>query len=98
MMTYMITQSLDHAERLARMIIALSGAAVIVWAVVRWPLTVLLKAALLAAVRATLRDDEAHASMVRLLRAELLASELKLLDETVARVDALEQPRRRHGA
>src|SRR5215218_9210886 len=98
MMTYMITQSLDHAERLARMIIALSGAAVIVWAVVRWPLTVLLKAALLAAVRATLKADEARASMARGLREQVLAAEFARLGETVERVDALEHPRRRHGA
>ena len=98
MMTYLFTLSWEHAERLARVIVVLSGAAVVVWAVVRWPLTVLLKAALLAAVRATLKDEEAHASLVRVLRTELLATELKLLDDTVTRVDALEHRRHRHGA
>ena len=98
MMTYMFTPSWESLERLARVIIALSGAAVIVWAVVRWPLTVLLKAALFAAVRATLKDEESRASMVRVLHTELLVAELELLDETVARVDALEHRRHRHGA
>ena len=98
MMIYMFTPSWESLERLARAIIALSGAVVVVWAVVRWPLTVLLKAALFAAVRATLKDGEARASLVRVLRAELLATELELLDETVARVDALEHRRHRHGA
>jgi hypothetical protein len=88
----------DQAERLARAIIALSGAGVAIWALLRWPLAVLLKAALMSAVRATLKDEEARTSMVRVLREQLLAGELARLDAMTERVDALERTRRRRGA
>ena len=88
-----------HAEHWARTIIALSGAGLAIWALLRWPVTVLLKAALLAAVRATLRDEEARATVVRVLRDQLLAADLTRLEETAERVEALERTRtrRRHG-
>ena len=97
MMTF-ATPPVDQLERWSHVIVALSGAALVVWALLRWPVTVLLKAALLAAVRATLADDEARASLGRLVRERLLAAELARLNETAERVEALEQPRRRRGA
>lgn len=47
-----------HAAEWARAVAALSGAVVALWALVRWPLGVLLRAAVLAALRATRGDEE----------------------------------------
>jgi hypothetical protein len=90
----------DQAERLARAIIALSGAGLAIWALLRWPLAVLRKAALMSAVRATLKDEEARASMTRVLREQLLAGELARLGENTERLEELERERtrRRRGA
>ena len=102
MMTMMITHPWDQAEHWARAIVALSTAAVAILALLRWPLAVLLKAALLAAIKATLRDEEARASLVRVVREQLLATELAQLGDVAERVEALERererPRRRRGA
>ena len=97
-MTTFTTPPVDQLERWSHVIVALSGAALVIWALLRWPVTVLLKAALLAAVRATLADDEARATLGRLLCERLLTAELARLDDTASRVDALENPRRRRGA
>lgn len=93
-----VTNPWEEAARWARVVIALSGAGLAVWALLRWPVTVLLKAALLAAVRATLKDEEARVAMTRVLREQLLADELARLGETAERLEALERRRRRHGA
>ena len=96
----MLAYPWDQAERWARAIIALSGAGLAIWALVRWPVTVLLKAALLAAVKAVLRDEESRATLVRLLREQLLAADVVQMAETAERLQALERarPRRRPGA
>jgi hypothetical protein len=100
MMTMMTIHSWDQAERWARTFIALSTAVIGILTLLRWPLAVLLKAALLAAIRATLRDEEARASLVRVVREQLLATELAQLGDVAERVEALERerPRRRRGA
>ena len=85
----------DQAERLARAIIALSGAGLAIWALLRWPVTVLLKAALLAAVKAVLRDDESRATLVRLLREQLLAADVARMAETAERLQVLERTKAR---
>jgi len=78
----------EEAERWARVVIAISGAGLVVWAFVRWPLAVLLKAAALAAVKSALRDEEARESLSRVLRQQLLKPEV---DRLVAIAESFEQ-------
>lgn len=79
--------SWEHAERGAKLLIALSGAGVVVWAFVRWPLAVLLKALALAALRATLRDEDARASLARLVREQLIKAEVDRLECRIAELE-----------
>ena len=81
----------DEAERWARIVIAISGAGLVVWAFVRWPLVVLLKAAVLAALKSALRDDEARASFARVLREQLMREEVAQLERIVEAFEQLEQ-------
>ena len=80
----------EEAERWARIVIAISGAGLVVWAFVRWPLVVLLKAAVLAALKSALRDDEARASFSRVLREQLLKREVERLARTAHSFEQLE--------
>ena len=83
--------SWEHAERGARTLIALSGAGVVVWALVRWPLAVLLKAAALAAFRSALRDEDARASLARLVREQLIKPDADRLTSGTETLGQLEQ-------
>ena len=63
-----IPPSFEQAERWARVVLALAGALAATVALVRRPLAMLLRAAALAAVRALLRDADARAALVRIVR------------------------------
>lgn len=90
MTTDMLATPWEAAERWARVVIALSGAGLVVWAFVRWPLVVLLKAAVLAALKSAMRDEEARESLSRVLREQLMKSEIDRLGRVAGSFEQLE--------
>ena len=63
-----------------------------VWAFLRWPLVVLLKAPVMAALESALRDEEARESFARVLREQLLKPEVTLLARSGEVLEHQEEP------